>query len=1193
MNSNPIEFDLIDSDLSGRNLIEASAGTGKTYTISRLFLRLILEKNIEINKILVVTFTEAATEELRQRIRNLLKNARKVFETGKSEDAFLSAMLAKSHRAQGLDLLNDALRNFDNAGIFTIHGFCQRVLHENAFESGQTLDAQIVKDQSDLLKEITQDFWRMHFYGASPLFIAYSVDKKLGPERFSDRLKPFIGPQNIRLIPNIGKPDTLSLEQSFASALAKISDSWVRNKSEIKKLFNELNLNKNKYSEKIVSGLFISLEDLLKRSFAGPELFCNFEKLTTSRIKASLNKGNNFQSHEFFDCCEDLLSIAQNLSQSFDERVLYLKGLFLQYANQEFISRKEKQNILYFDDLLSKVSKALEKSGKSLELVESLRSTYKAALIDEFQDTDPIQYGIFNAIFQNSSILFLIGDPKQAIYSFRGADIFAYLKASSSIENRYTLTKNYRSQPGLLNAINVLFTHQNKPFVFDEIEYKNVSAANEIVSPISSFSETEVNFKLWIAKRSDSQSMEAIPVAKTQKLIGKAIAFEIARLLSIGFVQPNHIAILVRKNKEAQQIQKILSNYNIPSILESSGNVFESPESMEMLRLLQGIGNWTKPQTLRAALTTCFFSYDAGKIHELDINEQASETCISMMSRYNSLWHSGGFVPMIRTLMSENKVQERLISYFEGERSITNILHLIELTHEEELREKHGPGKLCAWLNNKINDTKSVTDEELLRLETDENAVRIMTIHKSKGLEFPIVFCPFCWAGSEIQPNQKSKPVLFHDSNNDFSATLAMGREALLDHKTEAENERLAENIRLLYVALTRAKHRCYCVWGPFKGAETSALAYILHGAGIAAPLVQNLSAKLKSLNDDQMFSELQSLSAKSIRGGLEIETLPEQEPLPLAYETKNSEDLVLREFKRKIPEPWKIESFSSLSYHHSDKTLLGLEFLESIESDALASENSSNKVFSLNKAEGIFSFPKGAMPGVFLHDILEKADFTNIESAETNKLILDTLGAHGFDLSWKPTIAHMLKNLMSVKLFPENNALRLCNIPKSECLRELEFYFPLNRIAAQDINSIVSTSEKGMQHSLKGLEFKPVEGYMKGFMDLIFRFDGKYYLIDWKSNHLGNALEDYSVSKITEAMHEHYYNFQYHIYVTALHTYLLTRMPDYDYDKHFGGVFYLFLRGIDAQKGPEYGVFFDRPAIKTIKKLCETLIKK
>ena len=260
MNSNPIEFDLMGSDLSGRNLIEASAGTGKTYTISRLFLRLILEKRIEISKILVVTFTEAATEELRQRIRDLLKNARKAFETGKSEDAFLSAMLAKSHRAQGLDLLNDALRDFDSAGIFTIHGFCQRVLHENAFESGQTLDAQIIKDQSDLLKEITQDFWRMHFYGASPLFIAYSVDKKLRPESFSEGLKPFIGPQNIRLIPDIGEPDTLGLEQSFASALAKVSDSWVSNKNEIKKLFNELNLNKNKYSEKIVCGLFISLE---------------------------------------------------------------------------------------------------------------------------------------------------------------------------------------------------------------------------------------------------------------------------------------------------------------------------------------------------------------------------------------------------------------------------------------------------------------------------------------------------------------------------------------------------------------------------------------------------------------------------------------------------------------------------------------------------------------------------------------------------------------------------------------------------------------------------------------------------------------------------------------------------------------------------------------------------------------------
>jgi exodeoxyribonuclease V beta subunit len=328
---------------------------------------------------------------------------------------------------------------------------------------------------------------------------------------------------------------------------------------------------------------------------------------------------------------------------------------------------------------------------------------------------------------------------------------------------------------------------------------------------------------------------------------------------------------------------------------------------------------------------------------------------------------------------------------------------------------------------------------------------------------------------------------LFHDSCRDFSATLALGQEAIHDHKTEAENESLAENIRLLYVALTRAKMRCYCVWGPFRGAETSALAYILHGAGINPPLVQNLSAKLKSLSDDQIFSELRSIVEISPKGAFEIEILPDKEPTPLETESKTSDTLILREFTRPVPGPWKIASFSSLSYHYNDKTLLNPELMDSLDSDTLISEKPSDPVFSLNKPEGIFAFPKGALSGVFLHDVLEHTDFTNIGSPKTTNVILDTLAAHGFDLSWKPTIEHMLKNLVSVQLFPENNALRLCNIPRSDCLHELEFYFPLDLISSNDINSIVSNVGKGIEHAFQGLQFKPIQGYMKGFMDLVF----------------------------------------------------------------------------------------------------------
>ena len=521
------EFDLKNCPLDGRNLIEASAGTGKTYAISRIFLRLLLEKRFEVGKILAVTFTEAATEELKRRIRCMLYESKRAFETGTAAEPLLSELLSRCDRQRALESISAALRDFDTAAIYTIHGFCQLILYENAFECNQPFNMELITDQTEMFKEIADDFWRRHFLRTSSLFIAYTQHKKMTPATLLYPLQRFAAQTNLTLTPQARVVETVQLEQAFEARRHECRALWQNNREMIVAALNTDSLDGRKYSARTCTDLYADFEAFITSASPGPHLCDHFEKLTQRFIEAAAKKGRPRVEHVFFQQCEVLFDLAGQLCAAFDARLLALKSEFLSYAATELTARKEKRTVVYFDDLLSRVSNALLAGGGG-RLAEAVQTRFRAALIDEFQDTDPLQYAIFSTLFPQGSILFLIGDPKQAIYSFRGADIFAYLKASTQVERRYTLSVNYRSHPRLITALNALFCNRPDAFVYNQIRYYPVSPRPADLSVADCGAAGESQLLLWILDRNTgSHTAEPLPVSTARLKIAEAVASEI------------------------------------------------------------------------------------------------------------------------------------------------------------------------------------------------------------------------------------------------------------------------------------------------------------------------------------------------------------------------------------------------------------------------------------------------------------------------------------------------------------------------------------------------------------------------------------------------------------------------------------------------------------------------------------------
>ncbi|MBN2401302.1 MAG: exodeoxyribonuclease V subunit beta [Spirochaetes bacterium] len=1181
-------FDLVHSPLKGINLIEASAGTGKTYIIAGLFLRLIVEKGIMADKILTVTYTEAATEELRSRIRERLKEALKALTDGviRSENDDLMAEIIKKYKNSESVLwrLKDALTRFDETSICTIHGFCKRMLAENAFESNSLFEAELVKDQSALIQEIVDDFWRKNFYTASPLLIQYAIKNKINTSLFFEVLHNLSIDPSFEIIPKVMKPDFSKIETRFLIAYKELQNEWIGNKSIVENIFlSHKGLNKNKYGTHSPKLIFQMNEYL--SSDNAVMMFADFYKFTVSSIRNSINKGFEAPDNKFFNICEDFLNIYNTLVSIFDKYIIFLKKEIFSFVKSEADKRKQKLNLITFDDLLIHMYSA-SAEGKDSIFAKSVRARYTVALIDEFQDSDPVQYNIFRNIFAaGDSVLFLIGDPKQSIYKFRGADIFAYLKASNNTNNRYTLGKNWRSTPELLKAVNTIFGNISSPFVFEEIEYNAIKSGTMVEKK-----DKDSLLKIWILNKDKSNRKDGvITKGKAAMLISQAVAGEIYNLISAEggeknsekiAIKPGQIAVLVRKNHQARMVQNELRRFNIPGVLYGSASIFESHEAMEVERVMLSLSVPGDERLMKAALSTDMMGLNGKDILLLAQNEISLENYINRFYIYHDLWANYGFFRMFRHLIENEGVRGRLLSFIDGERRMTNLMHLAELMHNAESENMLSIETLIKWLREKHNSPDE-SDEYEIRLETDDDAVKILTIHRSKGLEFPVVFCPFTWEGSTLD---KGKACIFHDPKNNYNLTLDLAQED--NNKNIAEIEELAENMRLLYVALTRAKQRAYLFWGRINETETSAPAYMFHyKEKDTHDPVKKLKDNKQFLTYDSIIKDIKDIAEES-DGTIFLSDLPDFEyKRNIIFNT--SGDFSRKIFNGIIKNEWKVSSFSSLT--HDAK-----EYDERPDHDNVGNLTDISPESIINN-KNIFLFPKGPVPGTCIHEVFEKLDYIRSEEEQTKFIIKEMLIKYGIGTDWQDTIFIMINNVLNSRLSPDLPNFILGNISENNRINELEFYFPLTLIASEGLAEIFRLSclnlNKNFVQSVERLGFKPHKGFIKGYIDMVFQHNEKYYIVDWKSNFLGNDIEDYSIGKINSTMEEHYYILQYYIYSVALHKYLLSRKPGYNFDTHFGGVFYIFVRGAHPDY-PYSGIYHDVPSKEMIQALSDYLSK-
>jgi exodeoxyribonuclease V beta subunit len=1211
-------LDISTVPLEKANLIEASAGTGKTYAIAALYLRLILEQGLSVQQILVVTYTKAATAELRDRIRGRIRDAFLALQTEEeSKDPFLRDLVARVRAAKEQDLalnrLTLALQGFDEAAVFTIHGFCQRVLTENAFESRETFDAEIMTDQNGLINGIAEDYWRVHCSGVSSLFAEYLLDNsgKISLKMFSSLARTLLNHQETVVEPQGEAPDARELEAEYVRTFKKARFQWEGGRKEVREILCvHQALKKTAYREKTVSSLLGRIEAM----FAGeptvnvPE---KFELVTRSFICSTKGCKKNFEppEHSFFIACDSLHKILKELLEVFRNRIVFLKTGFAAYLTRELAERKQTRNVYGYDDMLLRVRSVLGDGNNVLQ--DAVRSTYAAALIDEFQDTDPVQYDIFSTLFQTDShILFLIGDPKQAIYGFRGADIFTYMQAANRVDRTYTMDTNWRSEARLLCAVNHVFSRMTNPFVFQQIGFESVRPAPEPRGSLDTNAGAETFFQEEFPDRRDladactkavdsplhiwyldketlaPESKADTPKETAAQSLARGVAAEASRLVRMGReglatvgtdhnpVEPRHLAVLVRTNRQAAMVQKALHGCDLPSVIAGSGNVFHTDEALELLRIMDGVGECGTPSRVKAALATRMFGFDAPMIDALESDEDAWDRVLTDFVAMREEGATHGFMSFFSAMMSRWNVRPRLLSMEGGERMLTNVLHLMEILHAAEQEHELNMSGLLTWFADACSREEAESEEHQLRLESDERAVQIVTIHKSKGLQYPIVFCPFLFEGV-----RKDTDVLIHDAGTGTSL-LDMSDPPAKDRQETACLETLAENMRLAYVALTRAESRCYLACGRIGSADSSAMAYLFGGYRPGETVVlQELADTWKEIDNENMFERLGNLEEEI--PGCAVYPMPDEPgKSALLQDLEVSGRLELPEFTRIIEQGLGISSFSSLVRGREHTARPGFD--EPLElSDETESQN----------GDTFFAFPKGAGPGTMLHDVLEHLDFASADSKESETLVREKLQRYGMEEKWTQVVAAAMQEVATADL---GQGFSLSQV--SETLPELEFYYPLNQVTPQGLSELYATWGQTLPESfparMDGLRFSPRQGFMLGFIDLVFRHQGKWYLVDWKSNHLGNDFAFYRQDHLTKAMAEHMYFFQSHIYTVALDGYLQMRLPKtYDYERDFGGIMYIFLRGVNAQLGTEYGVYREKPKPGFVRELSDYLI--
>ncbi len=1178
-------------NLAGLNLIEASAGTGKTYTLAELYLRLILEKGLTVDQILVVTYTKAATEELRDRLRQRLVDARDtllgIIDAGKVVE-YIQKHIDDSQKEQASRQLNLAIQSFDEAAILTIHGFCQRVLGDFAFESALPFELELMGDDVALLQSATDDFWRREVMTADRESVAYLVSKKETPETLLKSIRNYIGKPYLNLLA-VPEMDVVACGASAQTQFERVQSLWQQEQEAITTtLQNKTLLNGRKYPTTSIEKWLGLLTALLVEVQVPLVLFADFERFTPAKLEDAIKPDQTLPELRFWSACETLLERCEQRQLAMERGQQQLRLRLLTYLRTTLPDQKQQQQVQSYDDLLLNLDNAL-KGEQGEWLAEQLRAQYPAALIDEFQDTDPIQYASFSRIYTNSGLpTFLVGDPKQAIYSFRGADIFTYLEAKSAADKQHTLATNWRSHPKLVSAVNTLFERQMSPFHHDDIPFQAVAAAREALPTFVLEDKPVVPLQVLWAKgklKETGKDKGKAQLSKGQmtEVAVNATANEIATLLNQSALGKAHlcdgkseekqslvggdIAVLVRNHKQALAIQYALQVRGINSVQQGKETIFAAREAQQLERILWAIAQPANAGRVRAALVTELWGITATQLYALEQDDIQWQSTLDVFYELHQQWQQQGFTRMFRQWLIRLSVQQRVLTLPNGERILTNLNHLAELIQAQCSEQKSGMEAVLHWLAASRQSDHANNDAAQLRLESDEQLVKIITIHKSKGLEYPIVFCPFLW---DVHLRAAKNDVISFHGEADQTACVAFSEPDLTAAQPIATAEERAEDMRLLYVALTRAKEQCVIVWGPAqyqKGRHVSdsALFSLLHPT-------------LDTVDNDAMRADLEALVADN-RDTISITPIMLDEQINYKGAEESSPTLTARQFKGNIAVPWAIGSFSGLTRSSSHPQQVELP-----DYDQHIPMMESLSVPDVQDERNRFSFPRGAQAGTCLHALFEYWDFTSDDSVAMKALVARTLLQYGFDAEkWTDVACQWLVEVLATPL--DKSGFKLADLTPIKRLDELEFYFPVADLTVSRLQqALLPILEKDapLAMVLNRLNFHNLDGFMKGFIDLVYEHEGRFYVVDYKSNHLGNKAADYQAEALEQAMISHGYPLQYAIYSLALHRYLRLRIPDYDPAHHFGGVYYLFIRGMHPERGQDTlrpGVFFDKPS--------------
>lgn len=1083
--NHPTPFDVIAQPLENATfLIEASAGTGKTYNIQHLYLRLIAESGLKAEEILVVTFTEAATAELRRRIRSNLHAAFAHFATPITDPknplpALIDNAVAKfgGDREAVRQRLRRAITDFDKSAIGTIHGFCKRMLAENAFESKVAFDLEFIEETDRILTEAVRNFLR--------------------------------------------------IEQENDDAL--------------------------------------EVDDKLRRSLIDFARKADDPKITIEIIEDG----------------ESETALKRRLHE-------YLK------STGAIANYKREHRIQTFDDMIVNLHAALNNDPQSL-IARAIRSKYKAALVDEFQDTDSLQYEIFHTLFGkgDTALFFMIGDPKQAIYGFRGGDIHTYLSARHDVEPSrcQTLLQNFRSSPKLLEAFETLFARVNykgdeiNPFGDPRIDYPHVTSGKGEAFDTALLCDGRPPEAPLVIHNYTATGRSPIAKGEAQPIIERSLTQEVTNFLSGRFsitkdgvsraVRPCDIAILVSSNGEARNIQRQLKHRGVPGIVLKSGNVFRSPVAEQLLYLMESVNDPMRLAKLKTALATPLMGYTDADIAR-NANHDALDTFTPWMERFQQLkmrWETHGFMSafgsFIRAKHGENgeqSIMDHLARASDAARNITDLRHLMNLLHEFERGDAPAPERLIRKFAETIaqaTDTPPKAHE--VRLETDADAVTIMTMHGSKGLQFPIVLVPSLWQRTVKPPTENTT---YHKETTDGSATILPVGEAFdATAKQVIMRENLEENLRLTYVALTRAELHCGVWYGDLKSGHdvNNPLNYLFSDKEIDTFINTRATAKNKT-------SAIHI--CPSVPGVIEVrEFTKDQEVATNAHIPKTPDDAFVAQTLPvgfRVPDHWGIMSYTSIG--RADSAAHELTDSDHAENDASSDP--------LSQESGDFSafaeFLRGRTTGLCIHEIFENLHFNAIQGAEitdqyNRQLIRNTLNAYNLsgineetDEQRYAMTAEMAAKVATLNYTPQDASIPALQLNASETrtIAEVGFNFPVH--GKLDYRMLKALAKLVADES----KFRLTTGLITGSIDLIVEHGGKYSFIDWKSDFLGNgSYAAYAPEKIGSAMIESHYLLQFYLYSYALHCYLVQRIRNYDFDTHFGGGFYYFVRGIDGER--------------------------